>query len=309
MDAETYAHIAWGLMATPGDYLATGLIESVGIKEALSLVVSKDSPARILQSLAVSELPRGATAQVERWRAGHRIEEVEHSHKLQSHAGIGVLGPEHPRWPGLLGDLGPLAPFGLWFRGDLEVLSTGRALAVVGSRAPSGAGLAHTTAIVAGPWCKGVTIVSGGATGIDTAAHQSALTYRRPTVAVLAGGLESVYPPANTALMSVISEVGAVISEAPCGLVMKPERFLARNRLIAALSNALVVVEATYRSGAMNSASHAAALGREIAVVPGRWEDPRSQGCFRIARERGAMILTEPADVGLLLPGVSHLKS
>jgi DNA processing protein len=281
MDAETYAQIAWGLMATPGDYLATGLIESVGIKEALSLVVSKDSPARILQSLAVSELPRGATAQVERWRAGHRIEQVEHSHKLQSHAGIGVL----------------------------EVLSTGRALAVVGSRAPSGAGLAHTTAIVAGPWCEGVTIVSGGATGIDTAAHQSALTYRRPTVAVLAGGLESVYPPANTALMSVISEVGAVISEAPCGLVMKPERFLARNRLIAALSNALVVVEATYRSGAMNSASHAAALGREIAVVPGRWEDPRSQGCFRIARERGAMILTEPADVGLLLPGVSHLKS
>ncbi|MGB4713356.1 MAG: DNA-processing protein DprA, partial [Pontimonas sp.] len=113
-----------------------------------------------------------------------------------------------------------------------------------------------------------------------------------------------VYPSENTALMSQIEERGAVFSEAPCGLRIRPERFLARNRLIAALSDGVVVVEAAYRSGAINTAHHAAGLGRQIGVVPGRWGDPAARGCFRIARDVGAMVLTEAADVGFLLPGM-----
>ena len=102
--------------------------------------------------------------------------------------------------------------------------------------------------------------------------------------------------------MGQISASGVVLSESPCTTRPRGELFLHRNRLIAALSHGVVVVEAAFRSGAMNTASHAAALGREVGVVPGRWSDATSAGCFRIARERGAVILSEPADVAMLLP-------
>jgi len=111
------------------------------------------------------------------------------------------------------------------------------------------------------------------------------------------------------ALMNRIAERGALYSEAPCGMRVKPEKFLARNRLIAALANAVVVVEAAHRSGAINTAYHAAGLGREVGVVPGRWEDRHAKGCFRLARDLGARILTEAEDVRLLLPGLQEVHA
>jgi DNA processing protein len=144
-------------------------------------------------------------------------------------------------------------------------------------------------------------VVSGGAVGIDRAAHQAALDSQKPQIAVLAGGLDQLYPRANVGLFQQIKISGILLSEAPATIVSEAHRFLHRNRLIAALSNAVVVVEAAWRSGAMNTASHAAALGRGLGVVPGRWEDQRSAGCFRVVRERGALVLSEPGDIELLL--------
>jgi DNA processing protein len=304
MESETLARIAWGFMADPGDGLARALTQRHGIEAAAQLVESTTSPTRVLTGLS-EEISPANYAQLERWRARYDPAQVQASHRKQRHAGIQVMGSEDPLWPTRMNDLGPAAPLTLWVRGDPGVVARGRAvLAVVGSRHPTGAGLAHTTAIVQGAWCEGVGIVSGGALGIDSIAHQASLVHWRLPIAVLAGGLESVYPSDNVSLMTHIAERGAVFSEAPCGMRIRPERFLARNRLIAALSQALVVVEAAHRSGAINTAHHAAGLGRDIGVVPGRWEDTHARGCFRIVREQGAMVLTEPADVGFLLPGV-----
>ncbi|MFT6972915.1 MAG: DNA processing protein [Pontimonas sp.] len=304
MGSETLARIAWGFMAHPGDGLAWALTRRHGVEDAAHMVASTMSPTSVLTGLAEDIFPADY-AQLERWRARFDPDQVQASHQKQHHAGIQVMGSGDPLWPARMNDLGPAAPVSLWARGDPGVVARGReALAVVGSRHPTGAGLAHTTAIVQGAWCDGVGIVSGGALGIDSIAHQASLAHRRVPIAVLAGGLEAVYPSDNVSLMTHIAERGVVLSEAPCGMRIRPERFLARNRLIAALSYAVVVVEAAHRSGAINTAHHAAGLGREIGVVPGRWEDKHARGCFRIVREQGAMVLTEPADVGFLLPGV-----
>ena len=297
------SRIAWGMIAHPGDVLARDLCELFGPAEALARVLAPRSHAATL-SLVRGEVTGGDRKHLGTLHERYDADGVSASLLQQVRAGIGVLHPSHPAWPARLADLGEAAPLALWFRGNPEAATTLPVLAVVGSRRPSGAGLGNATSIVAGTWSEGVAVLSGGAAGIDTVAHQASLIHQRVPLCVLAGGLESVYPSENTALMSQIEERGAVFSEAPCGLRIRPERFLARNRLIAALSDGVVVVEAAYRSGAINTAHHAAGLGREIGVVPGRWGDPATRGCFRIARDVGAMVLTEAADVGFLLPGM-----
>ncbi len=303
MDAFTASRIAWAMIAEPGDVLARDLCQSLGPEEALAGVLAPRSHTSMLTRLG-REVRTGDRKHVGTWLSRYDSDRVGASFAQQRRAGIAVLDSSHTAWPARLDDLGDKAPLALWVRGNPEAATAPAVLAVVGSRRPTGAGLHHTTSIVSGPWGDGLTIISGGAAGIDAVAHQASLIHQRVPLCVLAGGLESVYPKENTALMSQIEEHGAVLSEAPCGVAIRPERFLARNRLIAALSHAVVVVEAAYRSGAINTAHHAATLGREMGVVPGRWDDAATRGCFRIARDLGAMVLTEAADVGFLLPGV-----
>ena len=172
-----------------------------------------------------------------------------------------------------------------------------RAVAVVGTRAASGYG-EHVTAEIAGDLAvDGWTVVSGAAFGVDAAAHRAALGVSGTTVAVLACGVDRAYPSAHTVMLRRIAEQGAVISEYPPGTSPARYRFLARNRLVAGTSGAVVVVEAGWRSGARNTASWGRRLGRPVLAVPGAVTSAASQGCHRMIREGEATLVGNAREV------------
>jgi DNA processing protein len=140
-------------------------------------------------------------------------------------------------------------------------------------------------------------VVSGGAYGIDASAHRGALAAGGDTVAVLAGGLSFGYPQGNSALFAAIATQGVLISECPPDAGPTRPGFLVRNRIIAALSRGVVVVEAALRSGALNSARHARELCRTVMAVPGPVTSEYSAGCHELIRDYGAMLVTCAADV------------
>jgi DNA processing protein len=182
----------------------------------------------------------------------------------------------------------PVPPVALWVRGParLDELAD-RSVAVVGSRASTAYG-EHVAAELGHQLGeRGWTVVSGGAFGIDAAAHRGALAAGAPTLAVLACGVDRPYPAAHGALFSRIAEAGLLVSEWPPGCAPLRHRFLVRNRLIAALTRGTVVVEAAARSGAQATAQRARRLGRAVLVVPGPVTSAMSVGCHELLREEG----------------------
>nr|WP_328796622.1 DNA-processing protein DprA [Marisediminicola senii] len=149
---------------------------------------------------------------------------------------------------------------------------------------------------------RGYCIVSGAAFGIDGMAHRAALASSGVTVAILAGGVDRFYPSGHEAMLSRIVQTGAVISELPCGAPPTKWRFLHRNRLIAAASLATVVLEAGWRSGSLNTAGHAATIGRPLGAVPGPITSAASAGCHRLIRESAAVCVTNPDEMAELAP-------
>lgn len=188
-------------------------------------------------------------------------------------------------------------PIGLWVRGGRldEVLRN--PVAIVGSRAASPYGERVASDLAAELAQRRVCVVSGGAYGIDAAAHRGALAEGGPTVAVMAGALDEIYPKGNEALLERIAERGALVSEYPPGEHPTRSRFLARNRLIAALSVGTVVVEAAVRSGARNTATWATALNRVLMAVPGPVGSATSVTPHRLIREAEAVLVTNHEDV------------
>lgn len=220
--------------------------------------------------------------------------------------GLHFVCPGDELWPAGLDDLvhvGDLhgrggLPYGLWQRGaDEQAANARRSVAIVGSRASTTYGDDTAGDLAAGLADAQVAVVSGAAYGIDAAAHRGALAVRGRTVAVLACGADVAYPRAHDGLLRRIVEQGLVISEAPPGAAPTRVRFLARNRLIAAMTQALVVVEASWRSGALNSLSWAHDLGRVCLGVPGPVTSTSSTGVHRALRERKADLVTGPQDV------------
>jgi DNA processing protein len=194
----------------------------------------------------------------------------------------------------------PVPPIALWVRGPerLDEL-VARSVAVVGSRASTAYG-EHVSAELGHQLGeRGWTVVSGGAYGIDAAAHRGALAAEAPTLAVLACGVDRPYPAAHGALFTRIAETGLLVSEWPPGCAPLRHRFLVRNRLIAALTRGTVVVEAAARSGAQATAKRARRLGRELLVVPGPVTSAMSVGCHELLRDReaGATLVTSAAQV------------
>jgi DNA processing protein len=179
----------------------------------------------------------------------------------------------------------PTPPLALWVRGAGDITKLGmRSVAFVGSRTSTSYG-EH----VATKWSyelaqQDVTIVSGGAFGIDAAAHRGALAANGVTILVTAGGVERAYPAANARLYDRVAESGLIVSESPPGRAPQKQRFLYRNRLIAALSSGTVVVEAARRSGALNTAGHCARLGRPLMAIPGPVSSEMSRGCHDLVR-------------------------
>ncbi|MGZ4556323.1 MAG: DNA-processing protein DprA [Mycobacteriaceae bacterium] len=191
-----------------------------------------------------------------------------------------------------------VAPLALWVLGGASLQElTHRAVAMVGTRAASGYGEHVTAEFTHDLAADGWTIVSGAAYGIDGAAHRAALGARGPTVAVLACGVDRCYPSGHGALLSQIARSGLVVSEYPLGTTPAKHRFLARNRLVAALSDAVVVVEAGWRSGARSTATWARNLGRPVMAVPGPVTALSSAGCHRMVRNQEATLVTSAAEI------------
>ena len=217
--------------------------------------------------------------------------------------GAWLVTPADPLWPPQLNDLGPDRPYGLWCRGDsrhLLDLASAPSVALVGSRDPSIYGTEATTHLAAELARRGYTVISGGAMGIDIAAHQAALTQQGsdlPTIAFMAGGLDRLYPAQNSDALNMIVDRGLIMSEVSVGNTPTRWRFLERNRLIAALARHTIVVEARWRSGALNTARHAMEIGRTLWAVPGQINSPNSVGTNRLLRDGLAQTLTEAADI------------
>jgi len=189
-------------------------------------------------------------------------------------------------------------PFGLWLRGDSDLAAvTGRAVAVVGARAATEYGVRVAADLGAELATAGWTVVSGAAYGIDAAAHRGALAVGGLTVAVLACGVEITYPTGHAGLLHQIADAGLVVSELPPGSRPSRQRFLARNRLIAAMTRGTVVVEAAVRSGALNTAGWALDIGRDILAVPGPVTSAMSAGCHDLVRKGAATLVTDARDV------------
>jgi DNA processing protein len=209
-----------------------------------------------------------------------------------------VLRPGDERYPALLGTIA--SPPRLEVLGSLEP-SDGLAVAIVGSRRPTPYGLAVAEGLAADLAARGVTIVSGFARGIDTAAHRGALQGGGRTLAVLGNGIDVTYPPENRELARAIERQGAVISQFPRGTSPLPYNFPTRNRTIAGLALGVVVVEASERSGALITAALAGDLGREVFAVPGRIGSEVSRGPHGLLRD-GAILVRDWADVVQELP-------
>jgi DNA processing protein len=295
-----YAVHTWSCLAEPGDGVAARVVGALGAEAALAEVVrgGRDGIARDAASLTAKQWSDARA----RWLPRLETGDVRLALEIARRAGLSAITPEDRGWPASLSDLGEHAPLMLWVRGDVGALTrSARAVAIVGARAATSYGEHVAMELSAELVGHGVSIVSGAAYGIDGAAHRAALTAGGTTVALLAGGAERAYPTGHERLIEQIAAAGAVVSESPCGTSPTRWRFLQRNRLIAALSDATVVVEAGWRSGSLNTAGHAAALARPLGAVPGPVTSAASAGCHRLLREFDARCVTGADDVLELL--------
>lgn len=290
-DAERHARLALSWLAEPGDERLAALVAGHGAEWVLAALTSR--PAR------------GAAAQ--HWSARLATLDTDRLLRRATEVGARFVVPGDPEWPPALADLARLgaeglsdhaAPLGLWVRGvgDLAALSD-RAVSIVGARAATGYGEQAATEISGGMGERGWATVSGAAYGIDAAAHRGCMNAGWPTLAVLACGVDVDYPPGNAGLLARISQVGLVISELAPGTRPTPVRFLRRNRVIAALGRATVVVEAAHRSGSLSTARLARTLLRHVGAVPGPITSSASQGCLRLLREPGVTLIRRCEDL------------
>ena len=209
-----------------------------------------------------------------------------------SKAGGVFITPEDNDWPISLADLAT-PPIGLVIAGDRSVLlKLDKSISIVGSRQPTNYGLQLSYSLASQASLAQLVVVSGGAYGIDTASHQGALSAGGLSIAVLAGGINRLYPLENQKLFKDITKSGLLISEVMPNIESKPYRFLIRNRLIAALSRSTVVVEAKFISGSIRTARDAAEIFRPVFAIPGPVTSPLSEGCHRLIAERVADIAT-----------------
>ena len=205
-----------------------------------------------------------------------------------------LITPSDDDWPEQLNDLAA-PPIGLILKGNISALHQ-PSLAIVGTRNPTSYGARIAGDFAAGFADREWAIVSGGAYGIDSYAHKGALIAEGVTVAVVASGIDINYPAGNTRLFAEICESGAMVTEFMPGHRALPNRFLTRNRIIAALSKATLVVEAAFRSGSLRTARDAAEIFRPVMAIPGPINSPTSEGCHRLIGERSAEIVTSVAD-------------
>jgi DNA processing protein len=266
-------------------------IELVALVGEAAAFAGPDEAALLRAGLPIGTLARLRSRAVEK-----RLSEER---RVALARGFTLLCIDDPRYPEGLRALAVPPPV-LTVAGDAAALSL-PSVAVVGSRSATAYGLAHA-ARIAGPLARrGLSIVSGLARGIDAAAHRAALDEGGVTVAVLGTGADRVYPSEHRALAERIEATGALVSEFPAGLPPKPGQFPRRNRLIAGLALAVVVIEAAARSGSLSTARWAAEEGRAVLAAPGRAGEKTAAGTLSLLRD-GAALACSPDDVLAELP-------
>ncbi len=213
-----------------------------------------------------------------------------------------LLAIDDPAFPPQLGQA-PDPPLALFVKGALERLWH-PAVAIVGSRSPTPTGRAIAAEFAQAFAEAGLAVASGLAAGIDAIAHRATLAAQGLTVAVIGTGPDLAYPDHHCALQAQIADAGVLVSEYPPGTPARPAHFPARNRLVAGLAQATVVVEAAQRSGALITARLAAEAGREVCAVPGSVRNPRARGCHRLIRDGAALVESADEVLALLAPGL-----
>ena len=295
-DSERRARVALSFLAQPGHPVIGTALRTRSAAELLALVTGAEADGELL--LAGQAEEAALSRALPRWRA--RLGEVPTVARLAAwqQSGLRVIAPGDAEWPTQLDDLGDARPLILWARGAADLrFACLNSVSMVGSRAASGYGN-HVSLEIAATLAEcGVTVVSGGAFGIDASSHRGALAGGGGTVAVLAGGLEFGYPHGHAELFRAVATHGVLVSECPPAHGPTRPGFLVRNRIIAALSRGTVVVEAALRSGALNSARHARELCRPVMAVPGPVTSEQSAGCHELIRDYGAMCVTCANDV------------
>lgn len=291
MSDERTARATLTAIAEPGDAF-------------LNRIIDKAGPGRALEAIRTGRLPDDVPAslkeidRLEHWRIRLIAAEPDQDMAVCARFHGRLICPGDPEWPTTLDDLGSGRPYALWLRGPGDLrYNCLRSVAVVGSRAASPYGMRAASDFASELADEGWTVISGGALGIDAAAHRGALAADGPTVAVFANGVDVPYPASNEGLFAEMARRSLLVSESPPGTHPHRLRFLVRNRVIAALSRGTLVVEAEARSGALNTAAWAAKLGRVVMAVPGPITSRTSVGCHRLLREENATVVTRTAEI------------
>lgn len=309
---ERTARAALSRLMEPQDAAGLALVRIAGAMDALRIATGQLASGPRLEQDVTAVLAEyggtgtwpGMSAALKRWAP--RVPDLAPERDLATMQRLGgrLLIPSDGLWPGQLADLGIHEPLCLWWRGlEQELPPAAKSIALVGSRDSTSYGAAVTGDLAYALAQRGYTIVSGGAYGIDAHAHRAALAGAAdalPTIAVMAGGVDRFYPSGNEDLLRAVANQGAVFAEVPPGSAPTRYRFLQRNRLIAALAAVTVVVEARWRSGALNTAHHAESLGRPVGAVPGSVHSANSAGCHRLIREGGAVCVTDAGEIAEL---------
>ncbi|ORM23882.1 DNA-processing protein DprA [Williamsia sp. 1135] len=287
---------AWAYLAAvaePPSAAIVALIADVGVQEAAAAVASRSVPPSHAAVLQATEA---------RWETNTAAADLDAVDRI----GGRLVTPDDDEWPGWqllsLGNADTAVkggePTALWVRGPARLdEAVARSVGMVGSRAASAYG-EHVTASISGDLVvDGWSVLSGGAYGIDGVAHRNALAAEGTTVAVLACGIDRDYPTGHARLLAEIARTGLVVSEYAPGTSAAKHRFLTRNRLVAALSRVVAVVEAGRRSGAANTAAWARKLGTPLGAVPGPVTSATSVGCHRMIADGLAQLVTDASDI------------
>jgi len=298
-----FARIALSFLAEPGDLTLGALLRACGPAAAFAAICDGRPPESVVAP-ARSGIPGlssgipGLNRAIGRWAARLGAVPTDSGLAAWERAGIRILCPGDPEWPTQLDVLGDACPLVLWLRGSSDLrFACLRSVSIVGARAATAYGSHVCTEMAAALAERGWAIVSGGAFGIDSAAHRGALAADGVTVAVLASGLSYGYPKGHFELFEAIAAQGVLLSEMPPDRRPTRPGFLVRNRIIAALSRGTVVIEAALRSGTFSTAARARDLCRPLMAVPGPVTSVLSAGCHEMIREWGAVLVTGARDV------------
>lgn len=282
--------------------IALTFIPQIGDKNARALFNHFGSAKEILAAtqkalLGIEGLgPARAKSILEAAKNGALLQRAEAELAFAQKHGIRILTQQDSDYPARLRTCED-APFLLYVKGEAK-LNADRLVAVIGTRKPSDYGVQLTEALVSGLQAAGVTIVSGLAHGVDAVAHRQSLTSGLPTVGVLAHGLDRMYPDKNRQLArDMVQQGGALVTEFPHGTALHPDFFPVRNRIVAGMCDATVIVESDVKGGSMITAYLAHGYNREVAAFPGRVGDLRAAGCNLLIRRTVAALITNADDL------------